>query len=131
MYYRKLSRELRNNATDAERLLWQHLRMRQMGNFKFRRQHPIGNYIVDFICLQEKLVIELDGGQHNEEEAIAADLIRTGVFGTMMSSQIWMGSMRLFGMNWELITPSLTLPLKEGRGPRKEKKQKNKTKINL
>ena len=50
--------------TDAERLLWQHLRNRQLGEYKFRRQRPIGPYIVDFVCLEKKLVVEVDGGQH-------------------------------------------------------------------
>ena len=63
------ARSLRKKSTDAERLLWKHLRMRQLGAYKFRRQHPIGNYIVDFVCLEKKLVIELDGGQHTEQAA--------------------------------------------------------------
>ncbi len=50
--------------TDAERLLWQHLRGRQMLGQKFRRQHPIGPFIVDFVCLENGLIIEVDGGQH-------------------------------------------------------------------
>ena len=45
------ARDLRKNLTDAERILWQHLRLRQMGEFKFRRQQPIDNYIVDFVCI--------------------------------------------------------------------------------
>jgi len=57
------ARELRNNPTDAEKALWQHLKARQCG-FKFRRQYPIGPYITDFACKYKKLVIELDGGQH-------------------------------------------------------------------
>lgn len=77
MYYRQLSRQLRKTPTDAESLLWQHLRLRQMNNFKFRRQHPIGKYIVDFICLDAKLIIELDGGQHADEQHLAADLERS------------------------------------------------------
>ena len=48
-----------------------------MGNFKFRRQHPIGKYIVDFICLEVGLVIELDGGQHNEDKHSSTDAVRT------------------------------------------------------
>jgi very-short-patch-repair endonuclease len=63
----KLQRRLRNNATDAERALWQRLRARQLGGCKFRRQHPFGDYILDFVCLERKLVIELDGSQHAEE----------------------------------------------------------------
>jgi very-short-patch-repair endonuclease len=61
------SRELRKNLTDAERNLWNHLRLRQVGGHKFRRQHPIGNYIVDFVCLEKRLIIEVDGGQHDEQ----------------------------------------------------------------
>jgi very-short-patch-repair endonuclease len=55
------------DSTDAERLLWRHLRRYQMNGHKFRRQQPIGIYIVDFVCLDQKLVIELDGGQHAEQ----------------------------------------------------------------
>jgi very-short-patch-repair endonuclease len=58
------ARELRNNATDAERLLWHHLRRRQLDGFKFRRQHPIGRYVCDFVCLEASVVVELDGSQH-------------------------------------------------------------------
>jgi len=60
------ARELRNNVTDAERLLWQALRGRQMEGFRFRRQMPIAGYIADFSCPKAKLIIELDGGQHSE-----------------------------------------------------------------
>lgn len=60
---------LRKNMTDAETLLWSHLRRKQMQAFKFRRQAPIGPYIADFVCIEAALVIELDGGQH----AIDAD----------------------------------------------------------
>jgi adenine-specific DNA-methyltransferase len=63
---KKNSRSLRRGMTDAEQLLWRHLRMRQMGGCKFRRQHPLGRYILDFVCLDAGLVIELDGGQHAE-----------------------------------------------------------------
>ncbi len=58
------ARTLRSNPTDAERRLWQGLRGRQMDGFKFRRQMPLGPYIVDFVCLEARLVIEVDGGQH-------------------------------------------------------------------
>lgn len=58
------ARSLRNNATDAERLLWRYLRNRQIAGVKFRRQQPIEEYIVDFVSFIPKLVIELDGSQH-------------------------------------------------------------------
>ena len=58
------ARVLRKNQTDVERLLWKHLRNRQLYGYKFRRQLPIEPFIADFACLELKLVIELDGGQH-------------------------------------------------------------------
>lgn len=58
------ARSLRKNQTDVEQLVWKHLRNRQLYNYKFRRQYPIEPYIADFACLELKLIIELDGGQH-------------------------------------------------------------------
>jgi len=63
---KSLARTLRKNSTDAEGLLWRHLRNRQLANHKFRRQEAIGPYIVDFVCIEQKLVVEVDGGQHAE-----------------------------------------------------------------
>lgn len=73
----KLQRTLRNNMTDAERKLWGMLRARQMGGLKFRRQHPFEQYILDFVCLERKIVVEIDGGQH--QLSMAEDSIRTRV----------------------------------------------------
>jgi very-short-patch-repair endonuclease len=61
------ARALRKTPTDAERTMWQALRGKQIEGFRFRRQRPIGKYIVDFVCLDAKLVVELDGGQHAEQ----------------------------------------------------------------
>jgi len=61
------ARDLRQSGTDAERKLWQRLRAGQLNGLKFRRQHPIPPYIVDFCCDAKKLVVELDGSQHNDE----------------------------------------------------------------
>ncbi len=69
------ARILRKNLTDAEKCLWQKLNRRQIGSVKFRRQQPIGEYIVDFVCLERQLIVELDGGQHAEQ--IAYDEART------------------------------------------------------
>ena len=69
------SKRLRRTQTDAERKLWLHLRNRQMNSAKFRRQQPIGRYIVDFFCPEQRLVIELDGGHHADQ--IQADQRRT------------------------------------------------------
>jgi len=59
-----LAKGLRKKSTDAEKLLWSRLRAGRCEGMKFRRQHPVGQYIVDFVCLERKLIIELDGGQH-------------------------------------------------------------------
>jgi very-short-patch-repair endonuclease len=61
---RERARELRLAMTDAERRLWSALRDRRLQRFKFRRQRPLGPYIVDFACIEHRLVIEADGGQH-------------------------------------------------------------------
>ena len=66
------ARELRSNPTDAERRLWTQLRQRQLGGFRFRRQQPIGTYVVDFFCSEAALIIEIDGGQHDASERDAA-----------------------------------------------------------
>jgi len=70
------ARRLRRDTTDAEALLWAHLRSRQLDGAKFVRQHPIDRYVVDFCCRAARLVIELDGGQHADN---AADEARTRV----------------------------------------------------
>jgi very-short-patch-repair endonuclease len=62
------ARALRKRLTDAERLLWRHLRNRELGGWKFRRQYPVGPHIVDFICVEKNVVIEVDGGQHTENK---------------------------------------------------------------
>jgi very-short-patch-repair endonuclease len=64
----KRAKELRRNQTEAEAKLWSYLRNHQLNNVGFRRQHAIGNYIVDFCAPRRKLIIELDGGQHLEQE---------------------------------------------------------------
>ena len=73
----RFARELRRNATDAERRVWSYLRGGRLGGHAFRRQHPVGDYIADFYCYAAKLVVELDGGQHAEPEAAAYDERRT------------------------------------------------------
>ena len=71
------ARELRRASTSAERKLWSALRGKQLSGLKFRRQHPLPHYIVDFYCHEKQLVVELDGGQHNEVARTAYDLERT------------------------------------------------------
>jgi very-short-patch-repair endonuclease len=70
-------KELRNNATLAERFLWLHLRHSQFEGRKFRRQHSIGQYVVDFYCPEERLAVELDGLGHFTESGLEYDKKRT------------------------------------------------------
>lgn len=79
----KKARDLRSNMTDAEQKLWQYLRMRQMHGLKFRRQHPLDRYILDFACVEHKIAIELDGGQH--ADMVEKDTMRTA----FLTSQGW------------------------------------------
>ena len=71
------AKTMRTNATDAESLMWQLLRAKRFMNLKFRRQHVMAPYIVDFYCHELGLVLELDGSQHNKEDGRAYDAERT------------------------------------------------------
>ena len=74
------ARDLRRNATDAEKKLWQHLRGRRLGGYKFRRQATAGHNVPDFVCAEKRLIVELDGGQHGgpEDDRRTAELGRLG-----------------------------------------------------
>jgi very-short-patch-repair endonuclease len=74
---KRFSRHLREKSTDAERKLWALLRNGQLAGFRFRRQHPVGGYIVDFACMKANLIVELDGGQHADAADAAYDAQRT------------------------------------------------------
>lgn len=73
MQQTKFTKALRQNMTDAEQLLWRHLRAHRLNGQKFRRQQPIGSYVVDFVHLGSKLIVEADGGQHSQSES---DVVR-------------------------------------------------------
>src|SRR5579872_6681421 len=74
---RARGRRLRAESTTAEQKLWRHLRAKRFAGFKFRRQHRIGHYFADFCCIQRRLIIELDGGQHAEHAQEEQDAART------------------------------------------------------
>lgn len=65
MKQKQLARYLRRNQTEAEKLLWRHLRNCHLSGYKFRRQYPVGSFIADFCCPEKNLIIEIDGGQHS------------------------------------------------------------------
>ena len=85
---RKHVSPLRQNLTEAEAKLWRELRGRQVQGYKFRRQHPIEDYVADFACLALKLVVEIDGATHSTTEELAYDVARTAV---------------LEGLGWQVI----------------------------
>lgn len=76
MLLKEFARKNKQHPTEAERILWEYLRGRKLW-FKFNRQHIVGDYIVDFICLERALVIEVDGGYHSEYEQMQRDESRT------------------------------------------------------
>ena len=76
-FKREFARDLRENATEAERKLWSFLRRKHVSGLRFRRQQPMGPYVADFFCSAAKLIVELDGGQHGTDEARAYDEART------------------------------------------------------
>ena len=72
-----IARKLRKNQTPQEQKFWNLVRAHRFYNLEFRRQYPLGDYIVDFICREKKLIVEIDGGQHNSPENVIKDLERT------------------------------------------------------
>jgi very-short-patch-repair endonuclease len=77
---RTQARRMRRDPVYVERLFWTHIRDRKLAGFKFKRQHPIGSYIADFVCLEQKLIVELDGGIHRlkaESDAVRDAVLQT------------------------------------------------------
>lgn len=103
--YRK---SLRNNATPAERFLWKHLKNKQLNGKRFLRQHSILNYIVDFYCPSEQLIIELDGEIHFNEEAQEYDAIRTNDLEKLRFTMIRFENKTVFD-----LLPSVLIEIKE------------------
>jgi very-short-patch-repair endonuclease len=75
--FARVARALRRASTEAESVLWNRLRNRRLCGRHFRRQHPVGTHVVDFICIEARLVVEVDGAQHLEQAVISSDADRT------------------------------------------------------
>jgi very-short-patch-repair endonuclease len=73
-FLRSAAREMRSSPIDVEKNLWWRLRGRKLGGLKFRRQHPVGRFIADFVCLEARLIVEVDGRQHQDSQS---DAVRT------------------------------------------------------
>lgn len=115
------SRRLRREMTDAERTLWYRLRGSQLDGLKFRRQHPIPPYIADFCCVGLRLIVELDGSQHNAD----ADAVRTRILASQgwtilrfWDSDVLLNTDAVLEAIWNAVrAPTLTpTPLPEGEG---------------
>lgn len=115
------AKELRKNQTDAEKLMWQFLRNRQLLDLKFRRQHTVEGYIADFACTDHRIIIELDGGQHNTDDGIAKDATRTAKLEAAgwQVIRFWNNEVlqNLEGVaQFLMVTLTPTLSLNEGEG---------------
>jgi very-short-patch-repair endonuclease len=118
------ARLLRRNSTDAERVLWWYLRSRQPAGAKFRRQEPIGRYIVDFCCVEHKLIVEVDGGHHAEDRQEEYDRERTAYLERcgyrvlrFWNTEVFGETEGVLGVIWEAIVGSPHPdPLPEGEG---------------
>ncbi len=99
-----LARELRKNQTPAEELLWSRIRGKQILDVQFKRQKPIANYIVDFYGVEAKLVVELDGSQHYEADAIANDLERTKILESLGLKVIRFDNSQIFNELESVLT---------------------------
>lgn len=117
---RTFAKQLRRNMTDAEKLLWYRLRGHRFAGAKFKRQQPLGNYIVDFVCFEFRLVIEVDGGQHldNSDDLQRDDWLRDQGFEVLRfwNNDVLGQTEAVLEKIYQMITPS-PLPLShEGRG---------------
>ena len=110
MDIRQQAKHLRKNSTDAEKFLWTHIRNRQLEGWKFRRQTPVGKYIVDFACAELRLVVEIDGGQHSEQ--VLYDLGRTRYLQSKGYKVVRFWNNEVLG-NIEGVLESLTLTLSQ------------------
>jgi very-short-patch-repair endonuclease len=121
----EFAKQLRKTMTDAERRLWSRLRGNQIAGAKFRKQAPIENYIVDFVCFERKVIIELDGGQHVAQAE--KDAIRTAWLNSRGFNVLRFWNHQIFeeldpvleAIGIALTTPHPNPPPQGGRGPEK------------
>ena len=118
----QLAKNLRNNSTKQEVILWQYLKGKQLCGVKFRRQQPIGNYIVDFVSMSEKIIIELDGSQHNSDDGQLYDKERDNFLSDLGYKviRIWNNDIDnniegvIDSIRSAILDPNPTLPQEEG-----------------
>jgi very-short-patch-repair endonuclease len=121
---RKRARRLRRDSTDAERIMWSALRAHRLDGESFRRQTPIGPYVVDFVCSRARLIVEIDGGQHFEAGHEQRDVRRTAYLRGKGYQVLRFSNLDVLKNREGVLeavvaalgaSPSLTLPRKRGR----------------
>lgn len=120
------ARSLRREQTPQERELWLHLRSRRLASFKFRRQVPIGRYVVDFVCFSARLIVELDGGQHGERRThdVTRDawLQARGFEVFRVWNHEWTGQrFEVMSRIWQLLNRDLGADAQGGRPDRQDR----------
>ena len=115
------ARTLRKQETKAEQLLWHLLRNRRIEEFKFRRQYPIGKYVLDFYCHEARLGVELDGGQHNEPDKQRKDMVRSAFIESegvtvvrFWNNEVLLETEGVLGALLFALTPALSQREREG-----------------
>ena len=115
---RALAKALRGNMTEAEKRLWYRLRAHRLGGASFRRQCPIGSYVADFVCLEARLIVEVDGGQHSENarDAKRDAWLRSQDFTVLRfwNNDVLSNTAGVLEQIMQRLPPSLTLPRKGG-----------------
>jgi very-short-patch-repair endonuclease len=109
-------RRLRREGTDAEAALWRFLRGRRLGGYKFRRQHPLGPFILDFFCSAQRLAVEIDGGQHFEPRLQSYDRRRTEYLASRGVTVIRFRCDRVL-REMEAVLTAIAFALGNGDGP--------------
>ncbi len=112
------ARDLRNNMTKAEEMIWKYLRNRKLNGFKFRRQHPIAGYIADFYCHEARLIVEIDGGIHDIPDIQEHDYGRTFELEGLGIKVLRFRNEEVLSNLEEVLTTDYYLPLnlREARG---------------
>jgi very-short-patch-repair endonuclease len=113
---RDRSKALRHDMTDAERIIWRELRAHRLHGASFRRQTPIGPYVVDFVCHAAKLVIEVDGGQHFEPKHIAHDMRRRAYLAAQGYQVLRFSNLDVM-KNESGVLETIAATLEESKGP--------------
>jgi very-short-patch-repair endonuclease len=117
---KKNSRHLRNNQTDAELLLWSRVRGKQLNNIQFYRQKPIGNYIVDFYAPKAKLIIEIDGEQHFDEDSLKKDSIRDNYLNQLSLKVLRFNNLQVLQFTDDVVEVIFNEILKAAKSPRRK-----------